>query len=112
MKEKKLSKEMLLEELRAMAICNELYLRGKKQRTRWNEIKNSDWFKRRIQAYHQIHRFIEEQTEPSEAEVEEFIEKWTSKMSVAFYESNIMHSIKQLLQEYDQFKKLKREDKK
>ena len=39
-----------------------------------------------------------------EERLKEFVEKWTKKMTTAFYHTNIMHSVKQMLKEYDELK--------
>ena len=36
-----------------------------------------------------------------EEKLEEFVKKWTMQMITAFYASDIMHSIKELLKEYE-----------
>jgi len=104
---KELSQEMLLKELEAMAIRSELYLRGKRYRRKWDEIKNSEFFKRSIRAFHQIKSLIlQKPISVDEAKMEEFLQRRTIALIEAFHESNILHTLKETLAEYDTLKEV------
>lgn len=97
MKEKKLSKDGLMDEV--MLAMNSAVATAHQQYP-FREARIT-------QAREQVKFLIESSAqEPNDAKLEEFLQRRTIVLTEAFHESNILHTLKETLAEYDALKEV------